>query len=217
MNMSWRLPRILITAGPTREYIDPTRFISNPSSGLMGWLLAQEAVKQGCKTRLVLGPVSFQPCGIPVSSVISAEEMFKAVKKYFKNFDILIMSAAVSDYRPSAFDFQKIKKSSSKNKTLKLVQNPDILAWAGKHKGSKFLIGFAAETTKVIENARKKLLNKNLDMIVANHVGNKGAGFDSTKIKFSILEARQKNKSLKTWSKKRLAQHIISLILKKGA
>ncbi len=209
------LPRILITTGPTREYFDPTRFLSNPSSGKMGWLLAQEAKAQGCPVKLIHGPLAFKVSDIPSISVTSALEMFKAVKKNFKDCDILIMSAAVCDYRPQNTNQQKIKKSASQNKILHLVPNPDILKWAGEHKENQLLVGFAAETENIIQNAQKKLIQKNLNIIIANEVGTDRAGFESEYIKFSLLEHNDTIIPIKRWRKSKLAQFLIQLILKK--
>ncbi len=213
--MQTRLPKVLITAGPTREYLDPTRFLSNPSSGKMGWLLAQEAKTQGCKVKLIHGPLAFKTTGITSIPVISAIEMFEAVKKNFKDYDVLIMSAAVSDYRPKNLNHQKTKKTNSKNKILRLISNPDILKWAGEHKKNKILVGFAAETEKIIQNAQKKLVQKNLDMIVANEVGSSQAGFESEYIKFSLLEQNAKIEAIKRWKKNKLSQFLIQRIIKK--
>jgi len=159
--------KILITAGPTQEPIDPIRFISNYSTGAMGFYLAQEAKAKRHQVVLVSGPVSLKPPpGVKVTSVTTAQEMLKAVKKHFSWCDALIMSAAVCDFKPQKFSQAKLKKR--KNLILNLKENADILSWCGKHKKGKILIGFALETENLVKNALKKLKSKNLDFIVAN-------------------------------------------------
>ncbi|MBI1883374.1 MAG: phosphopantothenoylcysteine decarboxylase [Chlamydiae bacterium] len=210
------LPRILVTAGPTREFLDPTRFLSNPSSGKMGYCIADEACKQGCSVTLISGPVSLTPLPIKMVHVISAREMFQTVKKYFHTCDVLIMTAAVSDYRPGNLSRHKLKKKKSPQ-TLALIPNPDILAWAGAHKKNQRLIGFAAETDHLLENARKKMLSKNLDMIVANRVGHQACGFESDKIEFAFLtpdQARISHPDFKIWTKRKLARELIQKAVK---
>lgn len=170
--------RILITAGPTREAIDPVRFLSNHSSGKMGYALAKSAVRRGAAVTLISGPVALErPDGlekfIPVES---AAEMYQAVLESFASQDIVIMSAAVADYRPKMVSRQKIKKTES-TLAIELTKNIDILAELGKIKQEQKLIGFAAETEHLEEYARKKLLQKNLDLIVANDLTQAGAGF----------------------------------------
>jgi phosphopantothenoylcysteine synthetase/decarboxylase len=158
----------LITAGGTREYLDPVRYITNASSGRMGYALAQAAIDAGHSVMLISAPTTLTPPkGAKVVPVVSAAEMFKAVKKAFKRCDCLIMAAAVSDYTP-------ISKSNVKRKkekgilTLRLKPTEDILAWAGKHKKKQFVVGFALEDRNLKTNANKKLISKNADMIIAN-------------------------------------------------
>lgn len=163
---------VLITAGPTREYIDPVRFISNASSGKMGYALAEEARKLGARVILVSGPTDLKPPkGIRFIPVISAFQMKKQVDKVFPKADYVISTAAVSDYRPAKKSKKKIKKTS-KYLNLKLIQNPDILESLGRKKTKQKLIGFALETGNIIKEARKKLKQKNLDLIIANSVSN---------------------------------------------
>jgi phosphopantothenoylcysteine decarboxylase/phosphopantothenate--cysteine ligase len=206
--------RVLVTAGPTREYLDPTRFISNPSSGKMGYLIAQEARKAGLEVTLISGPTYLEASSVKTIRVVSAKEMFEQVKKHFDRCDVLIMTAAVADYRPKVFKSSKIKK---KKETLKIEfeKNPDILAWAGRRKGARFLIGFAAETDHVIDHALKKLESKHLDVIVANQVGLKEAGFESDHIKFALLDSETNEKAFHLWKKTRLARKIIQHILQR--
>lgn len=209
--------RVLVTAGPTREYIDPTRFISNPSSGMMGYLIADEARKTGCDVLLISGPTVLKTPSVKTVNIVSATEMFREVKRHFKWCDILVMTAAVADYRPKTFFPNKIKKSRE-TLNIEFKKNPDILKWAGMHKGKKCLIGFAAETAGMVKNAKKKLKSKNLDFIVANEVGSGKAGFESDNIRFLILDsARTINGAFQTWKKKRLARKIVRLIHRKGS
>ena len=169
--------RLLVTAGPTREEIDPVRFISNHSSGRMGYAIASAARRRGAEVTLVTGPTSIhKPFGIKVMPVVSAREMLEAVMSLADQSTIIIKGAAVADYRPADRAGNKIKKSAS-SMTLELVRNPDILGELGKVKGDRLLVGFAAETADLLKNARKKLKEKNLDMIVANDVSQPGAGF----------------------------------------
>lgn len=170
---------ILITAGPTREYSDPVRFLSNPSSGKMGYELAEEALKRGADVILVSGPTQIiPPPGVRVQWIQTAEEMEREVDKHFPKANVLIMAAAVADYKFSSVSSQKIKKQT-KSQTVSLVQTPDILQKAGKMKGKRILVGFAAETERIKEHALKKARAKNLDMIVANDITKKGIGFGS--------------------------------------
>jgi phosphopantothenoylcysteine decarboxylase/phosphopantothenate--cysteine ligase len=175
--------RILITAGATREYIDPVRFISNASSGRTGYALARAALKAGHKVTLITtvekSKIKNQKSKLRIVTVETAGEMFEAVKKYFPRCDCLIMAAAVSDYTPAQPAKTKIKKSN-KSLTIKLKPTPDILKWAGAHKKSKIenrkskirprclVVGFALEDKNLLQNAEKKLQEKNLDMIIAN-------------------------------------------------
>lgn len=168
---------ILLTAGPTREKIDPVRFISNHSSGKMGYALAEEAKKQGARVVLVSGPVGLPaPAGVELIKVESAEDMYQAVLERFDGADVVIKTAAVADYRPKVAHDQKVKKQAG-DTLLELERTKDILFELGQRKKHQLLIGFAAETNKVEEYAKKKLFTKNADMIVANNVKSEGAGF----------------------------------------
>jgi phosphopantothenoylcysteine decarboxylase/phosphopantothenate--cysteine ligase len=170
--------KVLVTAGPTREEIDPVRFISNHSSGKMGYALARAAYRRGAAVTLVSGPTCLvDPYGVETVRVISAVEMREAVLGRLEESTIVIKAAAVADYRPEVRGDKKMKKSEGPV-TLKLVKNPDILAEIGKMKGSRTVVGFAAETDNLVENAREKLQRKNLDMVVANDLGQEGAGFN---------------------------------------
>ncbi|WP_409292174.1 bifunctional phosphopantothenoylcysteine decarboxylase/phosphopantothenate--cysteine ligase CoaBC [Peribacillus sp. SCS-37] len=169
--------RILVTAGPTREKIDPVRFISNFSTGKMGYALAAEAARLGGEVTLVSGPVSIEPpTFIRLVAVESAQEMYEAVMGEFEEADAVIMTAAVSDYRPKIYSTKKMKKQPG-DEMIQLERTNDILMELGARKGNKVLIGFAAETDSVEEYAQSKLTRKNADMIVANNVTSEGAGF----------------------------------------
>ena len=181
--------KVLITAGPTYEAIDPVRFVGNHSSGKMGYSLAEEAARLGARVYLISGPTSLQVAhpGIERVNVVSADEMYQATHRYAGEADIAIFSAAVSDFRPREVSSEKIKKATG-TMTLELVRTEDILSSVGsiKKKG-QFLVGFALETENEMENARAKLSSKNLDMIVLNSLRDKGAGFKSDTNKISIL------------------------------
>lgn len=172
--------KILITAGPTWEALDPVRGITNHSSGKMGYAIAEQAFKLGADVKLVSGPVCLSPpAGVETIQVLSAQDMHDAVHKQLEigNIDVCIGVAAVADYRPANVHTQKIKKSSTKL-TLELIKNPDIIASVAKLKtGRPYTVAFAAETENLQENARQKLVNKKLDMIIANDVSKPGTGF----------------------------------------
>jgi len=170
---------VLVTAGPTREAIDPVRYLTNHSSGRMGYAIAVAARARGARVVLISGPTCLSPpVGVEVVPVVSAVDMHRAVMEQFSNADVVIKAAAVADYRPAAALPQKLKKADVQT-VLTLEPNPDILAELGRVKGDKVLIGFAAETRDLIEHARGKLEAKNLDMIVANDVTLPGAGFEA--------------------------------------
>jgi len=204
--------RFLITAGGTREYLDPVRYITNASSGRMGYALAAAAIKAGHAVTLISAPTSLiPPTGAEVIWVVSAEDMFVAVKKHFKACDCLIMAAAVSDYTP--VNTAKVKrKKESKMLTLKLKPTEDILAWAGRHKKRQIVVGFALEDRNLKRNAEKKLISKNADMIVAN--GPSAIGADSSRVLLKTLQggwieiAGDKAKTARA-----IIRHITSLIV----
>ena len=203
--------RILITAGGTREYIDPVRFISNASSGRMGYALARAALKAGHKVILITAPTSLLvPKGVSIIKVESAAEMFEAVKKHFKKCDCLIMAAAVADYTP----LRKLKGKMKKEKSdliLKLKPTTDILKWAGKNKKAKgkkkTIVGFALEDKNLRQNAEKKLKDKNLDMIVANDI----SSLESERTTVHIKTASADWQTIKNSTKTLIAKRIIYL------
>jgi phosphopantothenoylcysteine decarboxylase/phosphopantothenate--cysteine ligase len=185
--------RVLVTAGPTREPIDPVRFISNPSTGKMGYAIAAVAARRGAQVVLVSGPTELaNPAGVKVVRVQTAEEMARAVDAEASAMDLFVGAAAVSDYRPQAASPRKIKKSPG-DETLVLARTPDILAGLGARFGGQkegpVLVGFAAETEEVIARAREKLKTKRCDLVVANKVGGPGAGFGSDTNRVALVSA----------------------------
>ena len=171
--------RVLITAGPTREYIDPFRFISNPASGKMGVACGRAAVREGWDVTLIIGPSTIEiPDNIKSVRVISAREMRAEVLKRYPRADAVIMAAAVADYRPQKEYSRKLKKGEE-NFSLPLVKNPDILAELGRRKDGRLLIGFSAETDNDLDKAREKLISKNLDLIIFNNISSPGSGFEA--------------------------------------
>lgn len=203
----------LISAGPTREWIDPVRFLSNPSSGKMGYALARAAVDRGMQVTLVSGPTALKaPAGAEVLFVETAREMQEAMSQRFAKADLIIMSAAVSDHRPETRSKQKQKKEQMRL-TLDLVANPDILMELGKQKkNGQTLVGFAAETENLLPNARRKLREKNLDWIVANDVSEKDRGFQSDFNKISLLSKEQNEMDFEYQEKNSLARKIMDIL-----
>lgn len=172
--------KVLITAGPTQEAIDPVRYISNHSSGKMGYALARAAVEAGARVLLVSGPVQLScPDRVERVSVVSALEMYSAVKAHCVDCDIFIGAAAVADFRPEQASSEKIKKQGEDSMQLRLVKNPDIIAWVAEQKAATYVAGFAAETSRIEEHARLKLSSKQLDMVIANDVSDPAIGFNS--------------------------------------
>jgi len=207
--------KILITAGPTYENIDPVRFIGNHSSGKMGFDLAKEAAKRGAEVTLISGPSSQKTDdkNIDVYRVTSAQEMFDEVFKHYENTDIAIMSAAVADYTPKVKATEKIKKNEQEL-TIELIKNKDILRTMGEKKTHQFLVGFALETQNEEENAKGKLVKKNLDMIVLNSLRDEGAGFANATNKIKIFTPTEEQYfTLK--SKEEVARDILNFIAQK--
>lgn len=200
---------VLISAGPTREKIDPVRYLSNYSSGKMGYAIAEVAQHLGANVILISGPVSLEvPVGVQIIRVESAEEMYESVLQYFDEADIVIKSAAVSDYRPKKIFQQKMKKQSQEL-VIELERTVDILAELGKRKNAQFLIGFAAETNHVEEYAKQKLLSKNADMIVANNVMQEGAGFGTDTNIVTFYKANNEKKQFPKLTKHEVAYEIL--------
>lgn len=205
---------IIVTAGPTREPIDPVRYISNHSTGKMGYALAEKAAKRGAKVYLISGPTYLTPPeGVKVINVMSAKDMYGKIMEYYNEADIVIKSAAVADYAPAEISSQKIKKSDDEL-AIKLAKNPDILYELGKIKGDKILVGFAMETQNLIDNAREKVRKKNLDFIVANDLMTEGAGFAHDTNIVKIIDKNGDIESLPKMTKLELADVIIDKVLK---
>jgi phosphopantothenoylcysteine decarboxylase/phosphopantothenate--cysteine ligase len=209
--------KILITAGPTYEAIDPVRFVGNHSSGLMGFELARAAAELGGKVVLVSGPscLILENPAIDVIRVVSAEEMYKAVHKYYKECDIAICAAAVSDFRPSRVSEQKIKKDSE-TLQIEFVKNKDILLSMGDIKKDQYLVGFALETENELENAKKKLRKKNLDAIVLNSLNDKEAGFGKSTNKITFIDKNLEIKTFEVKNKAEVALDILNEIISRG-
>ncbi len=201
--------KILVTAGPTREALDPVRFLSNRSSGKMGYAIAEAAASQGHDVRLISGPVSLAaPQGVAVFRVISAADMLEAVLAQWDWCDALVMSAAVADWRPMSVADGKLKKSEM-SATLELERTADILETLKAIRQDQVVVGFAAETSNLLAEARRKLETKRLDMVVANDVSRQDAGFevDTNAVTFVTAEAAQE---LPLMSKSDVGAHIVS-------
>ena len=206
--------KVLVTAGATRERIDPVRFISNDSSGKMGFAIAEAARDRGAEVTAVYGSVSVPlPAGIRAVRIESARDLLDAMMQECPDQDVIIQAAAVADYRPENAENRKIKKQSGKGITLKLTENPDVAKAVGEiRKPGQTLVGFAAETDHLAENAQRKLQSKNLDMIVANDVTLPGAGFN-TDTNIAALITRDGIQELPLQSKRKLADKILDTIL----
>lgn len=204
--------RVMITAGPTVEAIDPVRYISNHSSGKMGYAIAQAAQQAGAEVVLVSGPVCLEePQNVEVKRVTSAREMFETVQAGIDNIDLFIGCAAVADYTPVTVAEQKIKKNDEQM-TILLKRNPDILAWVGHLEKKPFVVGFAAESQSLKTFALKKLAKKNLDMICANDISQDGLGFNSEHNQLLLLFKNGQETLLDVASKHRLASQLIEEI-----
>ena len=204
---------VLVTAGPTVEDLDPVRFLSNRSSGKMGYALAKAARRRGAEVILVNGPTSLPPPPkVRRISVRSALEMREAVFHHLEKASILLMAAAVSDYRPKQAAGHKVKKTSAPA-ALELERNPDILSEAGRSKGNRLFVGFAAETQNLLKNAKEKLAQKNLDLIVANDVSQPGAGFRVDTNIAKIIDRSGRAEKLPLMSKEDLADRILDRLL----
>ncbi len=211
-----RNKKVLITAGPTHEAIDPVRFIGNHSSGKMGFELAKEAAGLGAEVILISGPSNeiVNHSLIQRIDVVSAEEMYNAVHQYYTTSTIAILSAAVADFKPNQIAIDKIKKKDAEL-IIKLVPTKDILASLGESKKHQFLVGFALETSNELENAKGKLRRKNLDLIVLNSLKDEGAGFKKETNKITIIDADERCEKFETKSKTEVAKDIFNEILKK--
>ena len=207
--------KILITAGPTIAPIDPVRYITNKSTGKMGYAIAEEAKSRGAEVILISGPTNLEiPTGIEFIRVKTNSEMKEAVEKHYKDSDIVVKSAAVSDFKMKEYSKEKIKKVTDEL-NISLIKDNDILKALGENKENQILVGFAAESNNVIENARKKLSSKNLDYIVANDITSKNTGFASNENKVTILSKDGTEVSLDKMTKRSVAKNIFDVILEK--
>jgi len=207
--------KVLITAGPTYEAIDPVRFIGNHSSGLMGLELAKAAASLGADVLLVMGPSQFtvEHSGIKILRVVSADEMYDAVHQNFEDSAVVIAAAAVADYKPKVTATQKIKKSDD-DLTIAMVKNKDILSSLGEIKSNQYLVGFALETENEVENAQEKLRKKNLDAIVLNSLNDEGAGFGISTNKITFIDKNLAIKPFEVKTKAAVALDIWNEIIK---
>ena len=205
--------KILITAGPTQEPIDPVRFITNRSSGKMGYSLVEAALESGANVTLISGPVNIDPpSNCNFVSIKTAKEMYDAVMHHISGMDVYIGTAAVSDYSPAKASDSKIKKDgSSSPMVLELKENQDILKSVSELEQRPYVVGFAAETNDLIKNAEKKLSNKNLDLIIANDVSNKDIGFDSDDNEVTLITEKEKH-LIERQNKRKVSKKIIDFI-----
>jgi len=206
--------KFLISAGPTREHIDPVRFITNASSGKMGFMVAEAALAAGHQAKVVTGPVNLEyPEKVEVIEVITALEMHFAIMQNFPDCDVLIMTAAVCDFRPIKTSINKIHKSDA-SFILRLERNPDILLSVRRIEKNQTIVGFAAETNDLIVSARRKLEKKRMDMIVANEVGGKDYGFAVEHIKATLLFRDGADREMGRCRKKDVAEIIVNEAVK---
>ena len=204
--------RCLITAGPTREFIDPVRYISNPSTGKMGFSIAKAAIEAGWNVDLVTGPVALEePIGAILYPVMTAEEMLHQVDALFDACDILIMTAAVSDFRPVIQHTQKEKKGDA-SMNIEFERTTDILKTMSDRKAHQTVVGFAAETRDMVTYAKEKLASKNLDFIVANEVGRAGLGFAADTNEVLLIAADGSSIKLGPSTKSAIAEELIQLV-----
>ncbi len=209
----WSGQRVLVSAGPTQEAIDPIRFISNRSSGKMGYAIAEAACARGAEVVLVTGPTALPPPqGVLTVSATTAGEMADALSQHFSTCTVLVMAAAVADFRPKVQAIQKLKKRDRTGMTLELEAAPDILAMLSAKRTTQVLVGFAAETEQVVTYAADKLRGKGLDVIIANDVTREGAGFGSDENAVTILASTGQRKDLDLMPKRKLADEILTII-----
>ena len=208
---------VLLTAGPTQEDLDPVRFLTNRSSGKMGYAVAEAAAQRGAKVILISGPTALEtPAGVTRIDVRTAAEMLNAVQRHFAEATTAIFAAAVADYRPAEAAAHKIKKTGGEF-TLRLAPNPDILATVARKKGDRLIVGFAAETDRVAENARKKLQEKDADLIVANDVTAAGAGFDVDTNVVTLFARDGRDVALPKLTKREVADRIVDEVVRLSA
>ncbi len=205
--------RILVTAGPTHEPLDPVRYISNPSSGKMGYALAEQAKARGAEVVLISGPTHLKPpMGVGFKACKTAGEMNSLVQQCFPECDVLVMSAAVGDFTAEKLEKEKIKKRSREGQTLNLVPTKDILMEVSKIKTQQFVVGFAAETQNLIQSALEKLRNKKLDLIVANDISAPGIGFQSDNNQVTLVDSDEQVENLPRMAKQKIANILLDKI-----
>ena len=204
--------RCLITAGPTREFVDPVRYISNPSTGKMGFSIARAAIKAGWNVDLVAGPVALEePNGVILYPIVTAEEMFHQVDALFDACDVLIMTAAVCDFRPIMHHTHKEKKGDA-SMNIEFERTADILKIMSERKAHQTVVGFSAETRDVVSYAKEKLVSKKLDYIVANEVGKLGSGFAADTNEVVLIAADGSSVKLGPSTKSAIAEELIQLV-----
>lgn len=207
--------RVLVTAGPTREHLDPVRFLSNPSSGRMGYAVAEAAAARGAHVVLVSGPTALEPpAGVEIERVTSAEEMLAACRRHFAGCDVMVAAAAVADHRPARRHREKRRKEEI-GSTLELERTPDIVATLAAEKGRRLVVGFAAETTDLVASALGKLERKGLDLIVANDVGDPAIGFASADNRVVVLGPDGWRRELGPAPKRQIAEGIWDAIARR--
>lgn len=205
--------KVVVSAGPTIEPLDPVRFMTNHSSGKMGYEIAKQARDMGAEVVLVSGPTNLSsPDGVTLVSVQTTREMYSAIEQEFNSCDVLIKAAAPLDYRPTVVEDQKIKKGDG-DLTITFTRNPDIVAHFGKIKDQQILVGFAAETENLIQNAQKKIESKNLDFIVANYVGGDDSGFKSDSNKATLIYKNGETKDIPKMTKMELSRVILDSVV----
>ena len=205
--------RILVTAGPTHEPLDPVRYISNPSSGKMGYAVAEQAKARGAEVVLISGPTHLKPpMGVGFKACKTAGEMNSLVQECFPECDVLVMSAAVGDFTAEKLEKEKIKKTSREGQTLNLVPTKDILMEVSKIKTQQFVVGFAAETQNLIQSALEKLRNKKLDLIVANDISAPGIGFQSDNNQVTLVDSNEQVENLPRMAKQEIANILLDKI-----
>ena len=205
--------KILVTAGPTREPIDPVRYITNPSSGKTGFAIARQAAERGAEVTLVSGPVNIEPPkNVKVLKCVRGNEMADLVANHLPSCDVLVMTAAVGDFAPKAVNKEKIKKGTNSKISLELYPTQDILGWVAENKTDQIVVGFAAESQNIIQNALEKLERKKLDLIIANDISSPGLGFQSDSNQVSLIKSEHEIESLPELSKKEIADIILDRI-----
>jgi phosphopantothenoylcysteine decarboxylase / phosphopantothenate---cysteine ligase len=208
--------RFLITAGPTHEPIDPVRYLSNPSSGKMGYAIAEQAKARGAKVVLISGPTYLEsPLGVELKTCKRADEMNGLVQEHLDDCDVLVMSAAVGDFAAEKLEKEKIKKQGDQGLTLKLVPTKDILLEVAQRNSGKMVVGFAAESQNIVESALEKLKKKNLDLIVANDISAPGIGFQSDSNQVTIIDREENIENLPLKPKQEIADLLLDRVLAK--